>query len=524
MSRSKSSTAIRDDALKVARSKLAAGCRQCADAYLELARAHGATEDQIQHALSAVDEQGSVGGISRRKFLSSAAASAGGIAALAAVGGIVRELEPRPAAAAAPDGSQIAWINAWNDSGQRTLLGIDPAGQSVGTINPIDGTVLRTSDGKTILTVGVQQNGAQSVTAVKTYDCASGKSRSTITGQLIPLGHSRGFDETYPDVSSDGQFLGVLHVTNYVEQPNFQQIEKVGIDGVTASLTIDKISQKTSLEVIDLTRGTSLGSVSLHLDSSIIRGGHVQFVPGQNSLLLFTVDNRFAGAVFLVAFDSASIRLLSRAKDGDPGHRVPAIGPNERDRIRGLSPTQPLVRLDPGNGVQWFNGTNLTLESELRLDFGSPGAKGFSVTPVFSPDNSTLYAVRADTGTVQAVDLRGKSITGHATLADPLVTGPAPGARFVSDTQAAVLSQDGSHLLVCDAKEGGVLSLDVPALTFVGHSLDQQRVRALWSEPNGDSIFGSGGEGGVLYVFTLLGKLRAVIQTHLQLGDFLTSA
>jgi len=50
--RDKPADQIRADALAMARRKLTAGCQPCVDAYLELARRNGATDDEIGAVLS----------------------------------------------------------------------------------------------------------------------------------------------------------------------------------------------------------------------------------------------------------------------------------------------------------------------------------------------------------------------------------------------------------------------------------------------------------------------------------------
>lgn len=48
---------IREDALHMAMKKAQISCRSCATSYLELARQHGATEEQIRFAINKVPEK-----------------------------------------------------------------------------------------------------------------------------------------------------------------------------------------------------------------------------------------------------------------------------------------------------------------------------------------------------------------------------------------------------------------------------------------------------------------------------------
>ena len=55
--RAKPAAEIARDALTMAARKHTDGCDPCVDAYLELARRNGATEEQITEAMSAPDHQ-----------------------------------------------------------------------------------------------------------------------------------------------------------------------------------------------------------------------------------------------------------------------------------------------------------------------------------------------------------------------------------------------------------------------------------------------------------------------------------
>lgn len=53
--RPRDSHSVKTDALALASQKAAAGCRECAQGYIDLARTHGATPDEIRQALEATD-------------------------------------------------------------------------------------------------------------------------------------------------------------------------------------------------------------------------------------------------------------------------------------------------------------------------------------------------------------------------------------------------------------------------------------------------------------------------------------
>jgi TAT (twin-arginine translocation) pathway signal sequence len=78
MLRQRNSVQIRTDALKMALQKAKAGCHSCVQSYFELAKKHGATEDDISRAIEIAVESGEKG-ISRRDLLKIAAAVVAGV-------------------------------------------------------------------------------------------------------------------------------------------------------------------------------------------------------------------------------------------------------------------------------------------------------------------------------------------------------------------------------------------------------------------------------------------------------------
>lgn len=55
--REKAPEKISADALAMARRKQRAGCKPCVEAYVDLARRHGATDDEIRRALDATGNE-----------------------------------------------------------------------------------------------------------------------------------------------------------------------------------------------------------------------------------------------------------------------------------------------------------------------------------------------------------------------------------------------------------------------------------------------------------------------------------
>ncbi len=106
---SRNTEQIRADALKTAIRKAALGCNSCAQGYFELAKKHGATDEEISRAITDAGNSGAEG-ISRRRLLQLAVAVAAG----ATLG--LNELLPRQARA-----SGYYW---GTDSNSATMLEI----------------------------------------------------------------------------------------------------------------------------------------------------------------------------------------------------------------------------------------------------------------------------------------------------------------------------------------------------------------------------------------------------------------
>ncbi|MDQ6877697.1 MAG: hypothetical protein M3082_08355 [Candidatus Dormibacteraeota bacterium] len=88
--RERSSESIRRDAIRTGVQKVVAGCDSCAHGYFDLARTHGATEDEIRTAITKQLGLGAAHFISRRAVLKGIAA---GVATGAAVGAGLLPLE-----------------------------------------------------------------------------------------------------------------------------------------------------------------------------------------------------------------------------------------------------------------------------------------------------------------------------------------------------------------------------------------------------------------------------------------------
>src|SRR5690348_4131460 len=83
MLRSRSRAVIRRDAVRMGIAKAEKGCESCAAHYFELARSHGATEEEIRRALAASVGEQRAHDITRRTLLKGMAAGAATTAALA---------------------------------------------------------------------------------------------------------------------------------------------------------------------------------------------------------------------------------------------------------------------------------------------------------------------------------------------------------------------------------------------------------------------------------------------------------
>lgn len=514
---------IRRDALKMARTKSASGCASCAEGYLNLARENGASEDELRKAMDLIEHREAHRPMSRRNFLSVAGAGAATLTAVAAGGALIQEFVPGEAAAAATPiaagygADSNAWIVASDSTGSLELLGIDPAGNGVGQITLEGNRVLRSEDGTLIYVVSAQPSDATRQVKVQIYAAADGVLTRTITGEALSVGAASGLDSIEPALSSDGAYIAVLHLIEYVVRADAEQVTKTGIDGTSYTISLDETYDLAILEIIDVINGVSLGTLPINSSGGTIRGGYIQFLAGGDAVIVLALDDHFAGSAFVASFNSGGLYLNNQARDGQPNHSVPPVGSQRSRNIKALPGTSQLVIFDPAGDIQWFDVNTLTILQEMHLDFGVVGNKGYSLTPAFSPDISELYIVRPDRGSIKGVNTENASVTAQSTAT---ATSSVPPAGRVWPTPAAAITPDGTQLLMVDAVGGGIRVVSLPELSVVAHWIPGLDLSSLWISPDGRTIYGSGGEAGTFYVLSTQGTVVGAIQTDMQLGDF----
>ncbi len=519
MRQSRDSAHIRADAIAMAIKKGLDGCEECAQGYLNLARKHGATEEEIERAITATPEV-RTSDISRSALLKIAAIGAARMAALTAAGGFLPQLAVRAAAAAAgPPDAYVAWILGTAPVGASQLLGVTASGGVVGSIDASNKQVLRSADNTLLYVLSARTDGATSTTIVAIYSATTGALQSTIQGQTLPLGSPTGFDALAPVTSDDGRYLAVLHQTRYVVTPGATQATKLAPDGTTTTLTIDDVTIINGVEIIDVQASRSLTYVKLDASPDSRLGGQIFDAPEANRFYVFTSDRNFDVSATVVTFDGATLRPDIQVKNGQSGHVLPPIGPQAHATTRIRPTDQSLVHLD-GPTVQWVDLRGLTLAQQLDIPV-TPHAKEFPWIALFSPDGNTLYAVNTARATVQAVDVGQRALRNATTLPPETQSPVAPDMRAATSVQGASLSPDGTRLYLIDGRGGdGIWVLSLPDLQVVSHWLPGQYVRAVWPAPDGLTVYASGMDTDLVYALGTDGHVESATHTGTTIQGF----
>lgn len=528
---------VRRDAVRIGVQKLAAGCDLCAQGYFELARQNGATEEDIQFAITQWSKEPE---ISRRTMLRVAAATSAGLAATVASESLFGEVAHAQAAPSSnPQG--VAWLvgsaiapptagsfHMASPAGPVFLAGVDASGRIVGHIDAVLFTIRRTPDGSQFYLAWPRWDGAASATTVELYSAASGVHEQTIVGRTVAKGNATELWDGIADraVSSDSRYVALVHHIHQVsgdpgtkERPNmaYRDIVTIGV------------------ELLDLKAARSLSYLQIGTtDAQAVGGDSIYFSPDGTHLYLFSrrFNGHFEDSVIVLGFDGNTLQLQTRAGNGEGGHTVPFRPAPTRSPGHGsggarISPDgQTLVSCSVPI-VQWFNLRQLTLVRELPVPVNFSGYAKFPPVPlpVFAPDVSTLYLASPGDGSVRAIDVQQGMIRTQISLPPPgapasiapnhpnthsLPGNPTPWER--SDRlspQGAAIAADGTKLYMIENRSGGngLWVLHLPSLQIAAHWLVGHPLSAVWPSPDNTAVYALSKAEDRLYVLTPAGDL-----------------
>lgn len=514
---------VRADALRLGAEKQLGGCDACAAGYFTLARQHGATEEDIRQARLAAGDRAAQAEISRRAFLKTVAVATAGAAVAGAVSALPQLTAEAGAVSAATDGASVAWIQALrataSDGQPYRLIGIDAAGGMVGQIDPLQGIPLRSPDRRLIYVVSARADPTGATTVVAQYDAASGVPQRTIGGGTLALdtrttANGRpDYDYQTPLLSPDGRMLVVLHRTRRVKPGTTKRALKYYPNDPAPKdrayalppyqavpIVTGEIATTLGLEAFDLASGTTLPLLTLGMVAGEAPEAQVFFTP-DGRLHLFTTGlstgARAVSGVTTLAVAPDGLKVLARAQDDQPGHRLPNLGQVPRRDIRmvnrSLVAGELLAIAGPGPQVRLFDLAQLTLVQDLPFSVGQD-ARPIPFAAVFAPDGTQVHVVSPSAQTARTVDLIGRTVQPPVALPALL---PQAGGRVAPSggVESVALSPDGTILYVAATGNTGLLLLQVPGFQVRGSALPGWSVRSLWVAPDGQRLFALDGAG-----------------------------
>jgi len=160
-----------------------------------------------------------------------------------------------------------------------------------------------------------------------------------------------------------------------------------------------------------------------------------------------------------------------------------------------LADGRTLAAFCPGDGrVTWFDLTRMAVTHEVVVGQRNP----FWVSPVFSPDGTTLYLHEGGTGALHLVDLVHQRLVTSTKVAaaernalawlGSLLVIPADAGGI---SRTAAVSPDNNWLYTVGAfgAQGGVSLVHLPDLHIKGRWLPDIALESVWVSADGQTIY-----------------------------------
>lgn len=470
---------------KGAEQAVIADCPQCADAYFELAKKLGATDEDVQDALRAVEARNERLLFNRRAFLKMSAAGV-----IMASVGLMRRGELHTAASERIASKDAVWVHAYRSplpgSGlpQTRLIGVSASGAVIANIDPLVGTPLRSSDGSTVAVVSSIGDGRVSVTA---YDAQTGILLRRLSADA-PFGAVSpeliNFD-VVSAISADGKWIALLgHAMQYIPG-TLRSVTKGGAYGVDEYTVLvgERVSSLT-LEVLNLADGVSLGLKEL--ESLVPSIGYAQPIFAEDSaqLLVSYLDDGQA-VLRRFVFDDGSLteqEANAISKDMLP-YGIPSLA---------ARPASTRFSADQG-----FVATFSSAEQALVIDAETLSVRRSVPVPRFtslrgepslivSMSGQEGYVVQPYGAAIQFVDLAGTTVDTVQIMED--AQRPSNGYPMVPFSAAAYQAQRGRVLLSHGLLHAGLSVVDASRQGVVDSWLGADHLAGVWSSPDEELV------------------------------------
>lgn len=507
---------VRHDAIEVAIRKLRADCTDCADAYFEIARAHGATEVDIESARAKVAKESREFKrvTSRRDFIKVATLGAVGVAATGAprpLRALIRDPMSPDVQASSPTAANTGWISAQNQ-----LLALEPEGTLGPSIDRAGGSAVRALGG-TLIVVGASENvGGQMNTSITLYSADSGSKQATVSGEIFDSGKAPEFwDAVALNVSPSGRLLAILHTT-----------VRVRASGGTKSAPAPRIHDVVyGVEIIDLEAKASKAYISTPPESLLLPGAHVVWGRDDSQLYLFYLNAIGNGVGAKLAFDGSN--LITEVMSVDPG--TGAVLPNAGFAVPSAKVTRDglgLVRFTAYSNVEFIDLTTMRLETQMgvpKVPIESSKPVPLA-TPLYDAAGTNLYLADCARGQVYVYDLEARSAVNTILIpvSDSSSSSPRLGWGYPGSTFRACLSPDGNQLLMVENRGSGtgLWSVDLLHGSVAVQFASGVPLGAVSFSPDGSSIFALSYEYQSAVTLTAAGRLVGATQLGQQVIEF----